>query len=281
MTSSTIFPQSTWRLIKTPPARGAWNMAVDEAILITVGKGVVPTTLRLYAWEPPCISLGYAQPANDIDQTLLKQQVWDLVRRPTGGRAILHTDEITYAVIGSYNEPRFRGDILESYQTLSQALLLALKFLGIPAESLPTPPGYSSNKKSIKPVCFEVPSKYEITVHGKKLIGSAQARKKTGILQHGSLPLYGDLTRIITVLSLSNKRERTAAASRLLNHACTIQDVLKKEISWEEAADALVQGFTQALNLNLQPAELSNEEIELAEQIMKTKYTNPQWTFKN
>ncbi len=253
-------------------------MAIDEAILHTVGTGDVPPTLRLYAWDPPCISLGYAQPSADIDRTLLDKKGWQIVRRPTGGRAILHTDEITYAVISPHGEPRLAGSVLESYQRLSQALLLALRYLGIPAEALPLPPGYTPEKSKSKPVCFEVPSKYEITVNGKKLIGSAQARKKPGVLQHGSLPLYGDLTRIVSVLNLPDEETRSRTARSLLGHACTIQSVLRRHIPWEEAAQALTSAFSDALNLNLQPGELLPEEIRLAEELLETKYANPEWT---
>ena len=81
----------TWRLIITDPASGAWNMAVDEAIAITSARGDVPPTLRFYQWQPATVSLGRHQPVEDIDQARLQERGWGLVRRPTGGRAILHT----------------------------------------------------------------------------------------------------------------------------------------------------------------------------------------------
>src|SRR5512136_792088 len=115
-----------WRLLKTPPAHGAWNMAVDEAIL----KGMECTwsvpTLRLYAWEPACLSLGYAQPVADVDKPRLQARGWELVRRLTGGRAVLHTDELTYSVIAPIQEPRVVGTVLESYHRLAQALMEAM-----------------------------------------------------------------------------------------------------------------------------------------------------------
>src|SRR5690606_14878512 len=110
-----------WRLIRTQPAAGAWNMAVDEAVLEAVGQGDVLPTLRLYAWNPPCLSLGFAQPVQDVDRAALARLGWELVRRPTGGRAILHTDELTYSVIAPLDEPRVAGSVLESYRRLSQA----------------------------------------------------------------------------------------------------------------------------------------------------------------
>ena len=123
-----------WRLLLTPPARGAWNMAVDEAILDHIGRGAAPPTLRLYAWEPACLSLGHAQPFADVDVARLRERGWEVVRRPTGGRAILHTDELTYSVIAPVDEPHVAGSILESYNRLAGALLQAVQALGLPVE---------------------------------------------------------------------------------------------------------------------------------------------------
>ena len=173
-----------WRLLITPPARGAWNMALDESILEHIGRGESVPTLRLYAWDPACLSLGHAQPFADVDTNRLKERGWEVVRRATGGRAILHTDELTYSVIAPNDEPSVAGSVLESYNRLAQALLLAVKNLELPVEMKE---GKANDNSTPNPVCFEVPSAYEITVDGKKLIGSAQARKKEGVLQHGSL----------------------------------------------------------------------------------------------
>ena len=178
-----------WRLIITPPARGAWNMAVDEALLDSVGQGRSLPCLRLYSWDPPCLSIGYAQPWSDINLYSLLDLGWDWVRRPTGGRAILHTDELTYSVAASHSEPRVSGSVLESYQRLSAALLTALHSLSIPAEAHPLHP--TSTEQGIAAVCFEVPSNYEIVVSGKKLIGSAQARRKDGVSAAWDTPAVG------------------------------------------------------------------------------------------
>src|SRR5512137_2418732 len=126
---------NTWRLILHPaPARGAWNMAVDEAILETTGRGEAPPTLRLYAWDPACLSLGYAQPTSDVDLVRLHERGWELVRRPTGGRAVLHTDELTYSVAGPLDEPLLAGTVLQSYSRLARALTEALHLLGLKVE---------------------------------------------------------------------------------------------------------------------------------------------------
>lgn len=283
------FPFTTWRLIRSDPARGAWNMAVDEAILEVSGRGHVLPTLRLYAWEPPCLSLGYAQSVSDVRLSELEWQGWDLVRRPTGGRAILHTDELTYSVIGPQNEPRLVGGVLESYRVLATALLRALQILEIPAQANEKPPVGSGDVTAIpalnqvsqlnpNPVCFEVPSNYEITVQGKKLIGSAQARRKEGVLQHGSLPLCGDLSRIVQALSFQDAAARAQAADRLLARAATAEHILGWPVTWEQAAQAFTQAFAQELHIKLEPAELTAWELQRADALLAEKYGNPAWT---
>ena len=265
----------TWRLIITPPARGAWNMAVDESILEHIGRGESIPTLRLYAWAPPCLSLGHAQPFSDIDINRLKQRGWEVVRRATGGRAILHTDELTYSIIAPSNEPQVEGSILESYNRLAQALLLAVKNLELPVE---IKEGKINEAATPNPVCFEVPSAYEITVNGKKLIGSAQARKKEGVLQHGSLPLTGDLTRICQALTFENESAREDASTRLLERATTVESAVGVGISWENAAQAFVHAFEVQLGLNFERKELSASESNRAEELVKEKYAQPVWT---
>ena len=275
----------TWRLLLTPPAHGAWNMAVDETLLESVGRGASLPTLRLYAWHPPCLSLGYAQPFSDIDRPRLLARGWDLVRRPTGGRAILHSDELTYSVVAPPDEPRLAGTLLESYNRLAQALLAALQSLGLPVEiqehaALPAAHLCLRHwrRQNTNPVCFEVPSTYEITVGGKKLVGSAQARRKEGVLQHGSLPLSGDLTRILQVLAFPNEVARLRAAERLLAHATTVESALGRPVSWEAAAQAFVDAFRDTLYLNFEPCHLTSTEMARVKELVKNKYAHPEWT---
>jgi len=264
----------TWRLIITPPASGAWNMALDEAILEHIGRGDSLPTLRLYAWEPACLSLGHAQPFADVDTDHLRQRGWDVVRRLTGGRAILHTDEITYSVIAPNDEPRVAGTVLESYNRLAQALLGAVQEMELPVE---LKEGKAENRSTPNPVCFEVPSTYEITVNGKKLIGSAQARKKEGVLQHGSLPLTGDLARICQVLVFENEAAREDASTRLLARASTVESALGREVSWDTAAQAFVHAFEAVLGLSLQKGDLSGSESKRTHELVKEKYNHPYW----
>ena len=249
-------------------------MALDEAILEHIGSGESNPTLRLYAWEPACLSLGHAQSFTDVDITRLKENDWEVVRRLTGGRAILHTDEITYSVIAPSDEPRVEGSVLESYNRLAQALLTAVQSLELPVEMKE---GKSASGSTLNPVCFEVPSTYEITVNGKKLIGSAQARKKDGVLQHGSLPLIGDLSRICQALAFENESARDDAAKRLLERATTVESALGREISWDVAGQAFVEAFESQLGLSFEKGELSESESQRTEELVREKYDHPSW----
>ena len=269
------YPHQQWRLLITPPSPGAWNMALDESILESVGRNQSLPCLRLYAWDPPCLSIGYAQPSVDVDLPRLTDLGWDWVRRPTGGRAILHTDELTYSVIAPPNEPRVAGSVLESYQRLSKALLAALHSLNIPA--LAHPIGTAENTPENGPVCFEIPSNYEIVVNAKKLVGSAQARRKDGVLQHGTLPLYGDLTRITQGLRYSDEQKRKDAGERLLMHATTVEMVLGYKIDWQTAAQAFIDGFQSELELEFMRDEISPVENERVKQFVADKYDHPSW----
>ena len=251
-------------------------MAVDEALLEAVMRGESHPVLRLYSWDPPCLSLGYAQTLADVDLPALQQNGWDLVRRPTGGRAILHTDEITYSVIATSDDPRVAGGVLESYCRLSEAILDALRRLGLDARAdrqYSLPAGSQPNAA----VCFEVPSNYEITVQGKKLVGSAQARKRNGVLQHGSLPLRGDLTRITRALRYHNELSRQRAAERLLEHAANVE-MLGLTVSLQECALAFEQAFASVLNIEWVSSELSAGEQARAVELVEQKYAHASWT---
>ncbi len=253
-------------------------MAADESILEHIGGGDSRPTLRLYAWEPACLSLGHAQPYSDVDEQRLTERGWELVRRPTGGRAILHTDELTYSVIGRADNPQLAGSILESYNRLACALLRAVRSLGVDAQSSPLSAELGgASHGSVNPVCFEVPSAYEITVAGKKLIGSAQARRKEGVLQHGSLPLTGDLRRITEALVFPDEAARIEAAQRLLARATTVETVLGRVVTWEEASRAFVDAFESELGLRLEAGELSDSETQRASELVEQKYEHPAW----
>jgi len=265
-----------WRLLYDSPLPGAQNMARDEAILEAVSAGQQPPTLRLYAWQPWCLSLGYGQPYADVDELALAQQGWQVVRRPTGGRAILHGDELTYSLALPMSHALALGDVVESYRLISQGLLLALQILGLQPHSDKNP----DMPSSLSAVCFEVPSHYEITVQGRKLIGSAQLRRKQGLLQHGALPLGGDLAAICQALRYEDEAGRHAAARLVRQHATTLQEALGQGLAWDAAAQAFVQGFRRAFDLELIPGQLSPQEEAQAAALQAQVYESWDWLHK-
>jgi lipoate-protein ligase A len=263
------YSPATWRLIRSPGADGATNMAVDEAILHAVASGDAPPTLRLYAWNPPTLSLGRGQAVEDVQRQAVEAAGYDLVRRPTGGRAILHVDELTYSVVAPEREPRVAGGVVQSYRRLSRGLVRGLELLGV--EDIVADERVE-NRDTEGPVCFEVPSDYEITVGGKKLVGSAQMRASGAVLQHGAVPLYGDIARICPLLSSHPDPARVRA------RATTVERALSRRVSWDEAAAALAQGFTEALNLQLEPGRLTGGERSEAQELRAEKYATSAWT---
>lgn len=265
-----------WRLIYDSPTLGALNMAQDEAILHAVSHQQALPTLRLYGWQPLCLSLGYGQAVADADLVRLKAHGWDLVRRPTGGKAILHGDELTYSVSIPINHPLAEGDVVTSYRRISEALMLALAHLGIRPQAEATPKG----NKGLGAVCFEVPSHYEITVNGKKLIGSAQVRRKVGILQHGTIPLTGDIARICDALYYADEGERATAKAHVRERATTLEEALGQAIAYDTVAQALRYGFEEAFGLTFVHGTLTDEERAQAEDFLTNTYTNPLWTEK-
>lgn len=254
-------------------------MALDEALLFSAASRTVPPTLRLFRWEPATLSLGYSQSVKDVDLDGLADEGWGLVRRPTGGRAILHTDEITYSVTAPMDDPVLSGSLLDSYCVISRALIATLRELGVNATN---DKEYSNGNKSttLNPVCFETPSNYEITVEGKKLIGSAQARKLGGLLQHGSLPLFGDLTRIIKALKFSDEASRTTAGEKLIARAVTLESVTGNIIDWDSAVNAFKTGFSKSLGVEFTTSDPNKAEVEYALELAANKFNSREWTFR-
>ncbi len=265
------YPPATWRLLRSAPADGATNMALDDAILRAVSAGQVPPTLRLYAWEPACLSLGRAQPLADVDLQAVRAAGFDLVRRPTGGKAILHADELTYSVVAPQKDPRVAGAIVESYRRLSAGLVRGLEQLDVTGLAADQRVG---RQRLEGPICFEVPSDYEITIGGRKLVGSAQMRAHSAVLQHGALPLRGDIARICPLLSAHPDPARVRA------RAITVEEALGRSVTWDEVADALAVGFAQALSLRLEPGGLTDEERVWADGLRVGRYATAEWTHR-
>ena len=264
-----------YRLITDQPLTGARNMAVDEAVLRGVINGESPPTLRFYAWQPPCLSLGYGQRWTDADLNLIAQNGWHIVRRATGGRAILHTDELTYSIVLPESHPLAEGGILESYRRISRGLVAGLSKLGME----PLAEKQTEGVRHVGPVCFEVPSHYEITTGDRrKLIGSAQLRRRGAILQHGSLPLTGDIGRIVDALTYDNAIHREEARFMVRQRAATLEDALGHVVTWHAAVDAMIAGFAEAMNADLIPGTLTDSEMHEADHLEHAQYSIDAWT---
>lgn len=271
--------KTQWRLIISDSDSPAWNMAADEMLLLTSSQSSFPTTLRFYSWQIPTLSLGYAQSIQDVNLQNLRSKKWGLVRRPTGGKAILHVDEVTYSVTAPLTSPVASGNLLDSYQRISRALVRALSLMGLnAANDREYNPPVGVNKSGA--VCFEVPSNYEITVNGKKLIGSAQARKNQAMLQHGAIPLQGDLTRINEVLAYEDETALIIENQKLLAHATTIEQVSGKVFSWEKTVNFLRSGFAQEFDVSLVEDCYSQNELENIQTLASTKYDSPEWNYR-
>jgi lipoate-protein ligase A len=269
-------PQEPWRLIWSPPMAGRENMALDEALLETTMQGDAPPTLRLYAWDPPCLSIGYAQPIDQVDRQAVHRRGWDLVRRPTGGRAILHTDELTYAVVATDHGPVFAGGVLPSYRRLSAPLAHGLRSMGLDVQVQEA--AGNGSPAAVGPVCFQTPSAQEITVDGRKLLGSAQLRRRGAALQHGTLPLRGDLGRICLGLCYPDGAGQKAAQQALRQSATTVEELRGAPLPWEDAARALVAGFQECLGVTFVQQDPHPAERMRAAELARERYAHPGWT---
>jgi len=252
-------------------------MAIDEAILNALAEGRSLPTLRFFAWEPPCLSIGYNQAADEVDITRCQQAGVDLIRRPTGGRAILHTDELTYSIVAPQGEPRVAGGVVESYRRLSAGLVRGLRLLGVDVAQAEAGHGQDAD---VSAACFDAPSAYEVTAGGKKLVGSAQVRRRGAVLQHGSLPLQGDITRICYYLVVPSEERRQELRQELRARATLLELVLGRVVPFAQVVEALLKGFSEALNLRLKPGELSDHEMALVQRFRREKYTAEAWNFR-
>ena len=245
-------------------------MAVDEAVLesylLEDGNPYHPT-LRLYGWDPPALSLGKSQPVEKpLDPQALRLRGIDLVRRPTGGLAVLHAHERTYAVVGALGREPFVGGVLETYRSISSALEDAMRLLGAPARA--SSPPQERPMLSRGPSCFALTSVHEITVEGRKLIGSAQLRRGRAFLQHGSIPLETDREALAALLGDPVNGESYTDLTSALGRAVLPRDLDR----------AIVEAFARRFGIELQPGELTAAEQVRATQIRCWKYLSADWT---
>lgn len=278
---TTVWSPTVWRLVVDDSARsGPANMAIDQAIAEACAAGESLPTLRFYRWQPPAVSLGRHQGAEDVDLERIEALGYELVRRPTGGRAILHTDELTYSVAGPQDEPRLEGGVMDAYLRLSNALVAGLNHLHV--EAVDKAAAHVRAGKNVSAACFEVPSAYEITAGGRKLLGSAQSRRAGYVLQHGTLPLVGDITRLVDILALpaeksSALRQELSLRAGTLAQALGVADDSPK-VRFETVWPALRQGFEEVLQLDFKPSSLTANELRRSSELIREQYANPSWT---
>lgn len=216
---------NTWRFMVSPPASGAWNMAVDEAILRELEAGTGRPTLRLYAWEPYCISLGQAQKASqEIDLELLKNRGVDLVRRFTGGRAVYHSNEWTYSMIGPIESDSWSKTLASTYEQIAKILASALKVLGGQAELERGDHTEGFQKGKANRPCFASTSRSELVLDGRKLVGSAQRRTSSSYIQHGSILVGREHLDLADFLLLSAE-EKEVYRTQLDQHSISLSEV--------------------------------------------------------
>ncbi len=272
----------TWRLISTGSLSPAENMAVDEAILIAHSKGLVPPTVRFFGWNPPTLSIGYFQKIADVDFDSLRQKGLGFVRRPTGGRAVLHDRELTYSIVVSESHPQMPSSVNESYRVLSMGLVEGFRQLGLSADmvSLATEDEKRKYESLGSAACFDSPSWYELVVEGKKVTGSAQMRQLGVILQHGSILLDLDVDLLFSVLRFSSEKLRERMRNGFLEKAVSIKQITGRDLTFQEAETAFWRGFEKGLRVRLEPSELTAEERQLAKELVDTKYGAADWNEK-
>lgn len=272
-----------WRFIVTEAMPPAMNMAVDEAILQLHSEGKVPPTVRFYTWNPATLSIGYFQKAaKEINLEALRERGLGFVRRPTGGRAVLHDQELTYSVVVSESHPKMPSGVTEAYKVISMGLLHGFQRLGLHAEmvSLATEEEKEKYSSPGSSACFDSPSWYELVVEGKKVAGSAQTRQKGVILQHGSILLEMDVELLFSLLNFPSERVKQRMMESFRQKAVTINEVSPRPIGLQEAVEAFRDGFASGLEVELVPGELTAEELALADELVRTRYASDEWNFR-
>lgn len=269
---------------------GFFNMALDEALLLSCRDRDFPPVLRLYLWSQPAITIGYSQPVKktvDVRRCGLKGV--GLVRRITGGRAILHEDELTYSLCASAKYfPQLGHTTQETYRKLSMALLESLRLLGVDGEW--TRPASNRDSRTDHSVCslpcFASSSKYEVTVQGKKLVGSAQRRflsrsdgeEKESFMQQGSIPI-GDAGRSLADF-LPERDSAEIVRQNLAERSTNIEKTLRRRPGLPEMISAIKSGFERFFSIQMEDSVISDEELHDASVLRETKYSRDEWNLR-
>ncbi len=248
-----------WRLL-TGEASGAMNMAIDQALLKLKADGKSPPTLRLYKWKPSAVSLGYFQRKRGPNPEACERLGLDVVRRPSGGRAVLHLGDLTYAIIAGTNDG-IPFDADGAYRLISKGLVIGLNALGVTADS------YDGNHSASLPtICFMRPVSGEIVWQGKKFVGNAQAWSGQTLLQHGSIaiePQIDYLTELFRPERYPLDQFRAALSAKVTS----INEIMGRAVSPDLVGEAIRNGMGEALGITFENGELSTEESDLAEHL--------------
>ncbi|WP_236015478.1 lipoate--protein ligase family protein [Planococcus soli] len=258
-------------------------MALDEALLTWHSEGLIPPVIRFYSWEPAALSIGYFQKVEkEIDMEAVNRLGLGFVRRPTGGRGVLHEHELTYSIIVSEDYPDMPETVTEAYRVLSEGLLEGFKNLGLDAYfSVPdTDAKRADLKKPKSAVCFDAPSWYEMVVEGKKVAGSAQTRQKGVILQHGAILIDLDAEKLLSVFKFPSEEAKERMRIKIPEKAVSINSIRKEPATVEECIHAFKAGFEQALAIEFEPYTLSEQQFADVKALEEKKYANADWNFR-
>ena len=268
------------RLIRDGVYSGAINMAIDEAILTELVRGESLPTLRFYRWEIPTISLGYFQKLREFDLELIKEKKLDLVRRPTGGRAVLHWEEVTFCL----TIPAENRGLWDIFRSIHEAIGRGLNISGIPAKVLPVlkEPEEISGRKSLRTAaCFASPSRYELTLNGKKIAGSAQKKYGDFMLIHGSIPIKPNFKTLFDVLIFPDEESRIKAYETAMTKMTSLWDETGIEYDFTALTDAIISGFAEEWRSEIVDGNFSEPEWEIIHKLKNNKYGTRQWLEKN
>ncbi len=261
--------QNNWRIILDPLSDGILNMATDKAILMSCNEGNSPATLRLYGWQRPTLSIGYSQDIfRNIDVKSCKQKNIPIVRRFTGGRALLHQSELTYCVVAPIPHPAFPGSLRGAFEKISLAILESLKIGGInDAQVAGKKSGGSRGESGRSPACFSMANHCEITVRGRKLVGSAQRRLNASFLQHGSVIVDRVPQLIHGLLKYSSEIENQKVLESLNANTTTLNQILKRDIEYDEVIQWFLKGFEKSFPGDWDIGKLTQQECALIEKL--------------
>lgn len=276
--------KETWNFIHSGKCCPAYNMALDEALLEWHSKGEISPTIRFYGWDPATLSIGYFQKVDkEINMDAVNKYRLGFVRRPTGGRGVLHEHELTYSVVVSESHPKMPSGITEAYRVISEGVLEGFKNLGLNAYfAIPRSEAEKENlKRPRSAVCFDAPSWYELVVEGKKVAGSAQTRQKGVILQHGSIILDLEKEKLFELFKFSNERVKERLLKGFEKKAVAINDLLQDQgVSFDEAVLAFKKGFEQGLGIHLNTFSLNEDQENYVKYLVETRYSKPEWNFR-